>query len=105
MSTHFHVPTSNRVGGVVSETSFKFFIQFLFYALLFAVYNLIVMAVCAAELRRHVSLAHRVTHETLRTFANASCYAGQRRCSLYYNPGRVSLRQLLIPTNRIINIF
>lgn len=47
--------TSSRVGGVVSETSFKFFIQFMFYALLFAVYNLVVMAVFTAQLRRHVS--------------------------------------------------
>ncbi|KAK2867751.1 hypothetical protein FQN49_003509 [Arthroderma sp. PD_2] len=40
------------VGGVVSETSFKFFIQFLFYALLFVIFNGVVMAIFVAELRR-----------------------------------------------------
>ncbi|EEH21677.2 hypothetical protein PABG_03893 [Paracoccidioides brasiliensis Pb03] len=39
------------VGGVVSETSFKFFIQFLFYAVLFTTFNLVVMAVFVAEHR------------------------------------------------------
>ncbi|GBF66145.1 palmitoyltransferase [Trichophyton mentagrophytes] len=37
------------VGGVVSETSFKFFIQFLFYAMLFVIFNGVVMAVFVAE--------------------------------------------------------
>ncbi|EFR00929.1 palmitoyltransferase pfa5 [Nannizzia gypsea CBS 118893] len=37
------------VGGVVSETSFKFFIQFLFYAMLFVTFNGVVMAVFVAE--------------------------------------------------------
>ncbi|KAF3479736.1 palmitoyltransferase pfa5 [Arthroderma uncinatum] len=40
------------VGGVVSETSFKFFIQFLFYALLFAIFNGVIMAIFVAELQR-----------------------------------------------------
>ncbi|EEQ33890.1 palmitoyltransferase pfa5 [Microsporum canis CBS 113480] len=40
------------VGGVVSETSFKFFIQFLFYAMLFAIFNGVVMAIFVAELRK-----------------------------------------------------
>ncbi|PGH03132.1 hypothetical protein AJ79_07460 [Helicocarpus griseus UAMH5409] len=39
------------VGGVVSETSFKFFIQFLFHTLLFTLYILVVMAVFVAEYR------------------------------------------------------
>ncbi|KAF7592634.1 palmitoyltransferase pfa5 [Aspergillus hancockii] len=40
------------VGGVVSETSFKFFIQFVFYAMVFCTYALIVCAIFTAELRR-----------------------------------------------------
>lgn len=45
-----------RVGGVVSETSFKFFIQFVFYTCLFCSFALIVLAYFTAELRRQVSL-------------------------------------------------
>ncbi|KAB8201729.1 zf-DHHC-domain-containing protein [Aspergillus parasiticus] len=40
------------VGGVVSETSFKFFIQFVFYTFLFCTFTLIVCAIFTAELRR-----------------------------------------------------
>ena len=40
------------VGGIVSETSFKFFLQFLFYAALFCTHVLIVMAYFVAERRR-----------------------------------------------------
>ncbi|KKZ63713.1 hypothetical protein EMCG_02020 [[Emmonsia] crescens] len=40
------------VGGVVSETSFKFFVQFLFYALLFTTFNLVVSAIFVAEYRK-----------------------------------------------------
>ncbi|PGH27814.1 hypothetical protein AJ80_00602 [Polytolypa hystricis UAMH7299] len=40
------------VGGVVSETSFKFFIQFIFYTTLFTGFNIIVMAVFVAELSK-----------------------------------------------------
>ena len=47
--------TSHRVGGVVSETSFKFFIQFVFYTAVFCAYSLIVCAVFIAELKREVS--------------------------------------------------
>lgn len=43
-----------RVGGVVSESSFKFFIQFLFYALLFTTFNLVVFAIFVAERREEV---------------------------------------------------
>ncbi|BDD59579.1 palmitoyltransferase pfa5 [Monascus purpureus] len=45
------------VGGVVSETSFKFFIQFVFYTALLCIFVLIVFVVFTAELRRE---AHRV---------------------------------------------
>lgn len=45
-----------RVGGVVSETSFKFFIQFLFYAMLFVTFNGVVMAVFVAEQRNMVNI-------------------------------------------------
>ncbi|KAL4872479.1 hypothetical protein BDV12DRAFT_162307 [Aspergillus spectabilis] len=40
------------VGGVVSEKSFKFFIQFVFYTALFCIHTLIVSAIFTAELRR-----------------------------------------------------
>ncbi|KAL5334360.1 DHHC palmitoyltransferase-domain-containing protein [Aspergillus crustosus] len=40
------------VGGVVSEKSFKFFIQFVFYTALFCIHVLVVCAVFTAELRR-----------------------------------------------------
>jgi palmitoyltransferase len=43
------------VGGVVSETSFKFFIQFVVYTAIFCVYTLIVSAYYTAEIRRNVS--------------------------------------------------
>ncbi|OJZ90535.1 hypothetical protein ASPFODRAFT_179252 [Aspergillus luchuensis CBS 106.47] len=38
------------VGGVVSETSFKFFIQFVFYTLIFCVFSLIICATFTAEI-------------------------------------------------------
>lgn len=37
------------VGGVVGENSFKFFIQFVFYAALFCIFNVIVMAIYLAR--------------------------------------------------------
>ncbi|KAL2868501.1 DHHC family palmitoyltransferase [Aspergillus lucknowensis] len=40
------------VGGVVSEQSFKFFIQFVFYTAVFCAFTLIVCAIFTAELRR-----------------------------------------------------
>ncbi|KAL2002866.1 hypothetical protein VTN02DRAFT_5703 [Thermoascus thermophilus] len=40
------------VGGVVSETSFKFFIQFVFYTAVFCIFNIIVLSIFVAELRR-----------------------------------------------------
>ena len=48
--------TSNRVGGVVSETSFKFFIQFVVYTCIYCTFALIVSAYFTAEIRRNVSL-------------------------------------------------
>jgi palmitoyltransferase len=41
---------------VVSEKSFKFFIQFVFYTAVFCAFVLIVLAIFTAELRREVSL-------------------------------------------------
>lgn len=38
-----------RVGGVVSETNMKFFIQFVCYAAIFNIFVMIVMAVAVAE--------------------------------------------------------
>jgi palmitoyltransferase len=46
---------SHRVGGVVSETSFKFFIQFVYYTATFCTFALIVTAYFTAELKRNVS--------------------------------------------------
>lgn len=43
------------MGGVVSETSFKFFIQFVVYTAVFCVFVLIVCAYFTAEIRRDVS--------------------------------------------------
>ncbi|WEW55958.1 Palmitoyltransferase pfa5 [Emydomyces testavorans] len=42
------------VGGVICENSFKFFIQFLFYAFLFTTFSVIVLAIFIAERRRNV---------------------------------------------------
>lgn len=47
--------TCRRVGGVVSETSFKFFIQFVFYTTSFCTFALVVSAYFTAELKRNVS--------------------------------------------------
>jgi hypothetical protein len=44
-----------RVGGVVSETSFKFFIQFVVYTCVYCTFTLIVSAYFTAEIRRQVS--------------------------------------------------
>jgi palmitoyltransferase len=48
--------TECRVGGVVSETSFKFFIQFVAYTCIFCTFALIVSAYFTAEIRRQVRL-------------------------------------------------
>ena len=57
--------TTTRVGGVVSETSFKFFIQFVFYTFIFCTFALIVCAIFTAELRREVR-AHLVGKTVVR---------------------------------------
>ena len=44
-----------RVGGVVSEMSFKFFIQFVGWSAIYCVFNLTVAAYFLAEYRREVS--------------------------------------------------
>lgn len=41
---------------MVSETSFKFFIQFVVYTTIFCAFVLIVVAIYTAELVRHVSV-------------------------------------------------
>ncbi|KKA23398.1 hypothetical protein T310_2571 [Rasamsonia emersonii CBS 393.64] len=41
-----------RVGGVVSESSHKFFIQFVFYTAIFCGFNLVVLSIFTAELRQ-----------------------------------------------------
>ncbi|KAK4994129.1 Palmitoyltransferase pfa5 [Elasticomyces elasticus] len=46
-----HCSDVGRVGGVVGETNFKFFIQFCFYGALFAGFNLVVMAFFVAHQR------------------------------------------------------
>lgn len=45
-----------RVGGIVGETSFKFFIQFLSYTALFCTFLLVTMAIFVAEVVQKVSL-------------------------------------------------
>lgn len=45
-----------RVGGIVGENSFKFFIQFLVYAAGFCAFVLTCIAVFVAERRREVML-------------------------------------------------
>ncbi|KAL9099847.1 MAG: hypothetical protein Q9163_004710 [Psora crenata] len=46
------------VGGVVSETSFKFFIQFVGWAAVYCIFNLIVMAILVAEYRKDTGTAN-----------------------------------------------
>ncbi|EEP78861.1 predicted protein [Uncinocarpus reesii 1704] len=41
------------VGGVISEISFKFFIQFLFYTFLFTTFNVVVLSIFVAEHRKN----------------------------------------------------
>lgn len=43
------------VGGVISETSFKFFLQFTTWASFYCIFNLIVMAIFVAELKRQTN--------------------------------------------------
>lgn len=48
----------SRVGGIISETSFKFFLQFVSYAAAFWMFIVIVMAVLVSEKRREVCSSH-----------------------------------------------
>lgn len=52
--------TSFRVGGVVSETSFKFFIQFVAWTAVYCTFNLILMAYFLAEYKREVRVFYSV---------------------------------------------
>lgn len=45
---------------MVSEVSFKFFIQFVFYTALFCTFILIVCAIFTAELKQEVSALFRI---------------------------------------------
>ena len=45
---------TTRVGGVVSETSFKFFIQFVAWAAIFCIFTFIVMAIVISEYKKKV---------------------------------------------------
>lgn len=62
-----HIPqisiqlTECRVGGVVSETSLKFFIQFVAYTSIFCTFVLIVSAYFTAEIRRQVRLPRAIS--------------------------------------------
>ena len=66
-------PATNihRVGGVVAETSFKFFIQFVSYTAVFCTFTLIVSAYFLAELKRRVSPVH-VSMIAITCFDNAN---------------------------------
>lgn len=57
--------TRFRVGGVVSETSFKFFIQFVVYTAVFCIFVLVVSAYYTAELRRNVSAPNAIRSRSL----------------------------------------
>ena len=46
--------TAARVGGVVSETSFKFFIQFVAWTAIYCIFNLVVTAIFLAEYKKKV---------------------------------------------------
>jgi hypothetical protein len=46
----------SRVGGIVSETNFKFFIQFTGYVSLITILVLVLNAVCIAEIQHSVGL-------------------------------------------------
>ena len=45
---------ASRVGGVVSETSFKFFTQFVGWTAIYCIFNLVVAAYFLAEYKRKV---------------------------------------------------
>lgn len=43
-----------RVAGVVSETSFKFFVQFVVWTAIFCIFTLTVMAIVISEYKKEV---------------------------------------------------
>ena len=45
---------NSRVGGVVSETSFKFFVQFVAWAAILCIFTLIVLGVVISENKKEV---------------------------------------------------
>ena len=45
----------HRVGGIVSETNFKFFVQFVTWSAIFCMFVLIFMAIFVSEMRKEVS--------------------------------------------------
>ncbi len=53
---------SSRVGGVVSETSFKFFTQFVAWTAVYCAFNLVVMAYFLAEYRSKVSKLQTIAY-------------------------------------------
>ena len=57
--------TSSRVGGIISETSFKFFIQFVAYASIYCLHVLVFMAIFVAEVRSQVSGAPNILSHIL----------------------------------------
>jgi hypothetical protein len=77
----------------VSETSFKFFIQFLLYGSLFALYNVITLAVFVAELRDQVSTdnpssslsAFNCMARCLTIYFRAFYAAGTGGCSFHFD--------------------
>ncbi|KAG7008442.1 hypothetical protein G7Y79_00005g015830 [Physcia stellaris] len=52
-STCLNFKPDSEVGGVISENSFKFFIQFVFWAAIYCIYNLTVMALFVAESKKN----------------------------------------------------
>ena len=52
-----------RVGGIVSETNFKFFVQFNTWTAIFCTFIVTVIGVCIGELRATVRLPWNVVRE------------------------------------------
>lgn len=82
-----------RVGGVVSESSHKFFIQFVFYTAIFCGFNLVVLSIFTAELRQVRAVAALFTWCS-RCSSDLNCVAERpRECTLACRVGAVSGRQ------------
>ncbi len=58
-----------RVGGVVSETSFKFFVQFIAWTAAYCLFTLILMAITISELRQEVRQCCNFPFSCLFSFA------------------------------------